>query len=103
MERIGFIGLGSMGKPMAHNLMKAGYPVDVLTRTRSKVEDLLTEGATWCGTPKEIARKSDVVITMLPDTPDVEQVVAGGDGVFDGRRPGMLIIDMSTISAVAVR
>ena len=103
MERIGFIGLGAMGKPMAHNLMKAGYPVNVLTRTRSKIEDLIAEGAVWCGTPKEIARKSDVVITMLPDTPDVEQVVAGKDGVFDGGRPGMLIIDMSTISPVAVR
>jgi 2-hydroxy-3-oxopropionate reductase len=103
MERIGFIGLGSMGKPMARNLMKAGYPVNVLTRTLSKVEDLLTEGATWCGTPKEIAQKSDVVITMLPDTPDVVQVVAGRDGVFEGGRPGMLIIDMSTISPIAVR
>ena len=103
MERIGFIGLGAMGKPMTRNLMKAGYPVNVLTRTRSKIEDLLAEGAVWCDTPKEIAQKSDVVITMLPDTPDVEQVVAGRDGVFDGGRPGMLIIDMSTISPIAVR
>ena len=103
MERIGFIGLGAMGKPMTRNLMKAGYPANVLTRTRSRVEDLLAEGAVWCNTPKEIAQKSDVVITMLPDTPDVEQVVAGRDGVFDGVRPGMLIIDMSTISPLAVR
>jgi 2-hydroxy-3-oxopropionate reductase len=103
MERIGFIGLGAMGKPMTRNLMKAGYPVNVLTRTRSKIEDLLAEGATWYSTPKEIAQKSDVVITMLPDTPDVVQVVAGRDGVFDGGRLGMLIIDMSTISPIAVR
>ena len=103
MERIGFIGLGAMGKPMTRNLMKAGYPANVLTRTRSRVEDLLAEGAVWCNTPKEIAQKSDIVITMLPDTPDVEQVVAGRDGVFDGGRPGMLIIDMSTISPLAVR
>lgn len=103
MERIGFIGLGAMGKPMAHNLMKADYPVSILTRTRSKIEDLLAEDAMWCSTPKEIAQKNDVVITMLPDTPDVEQVVAGRDGVFDGGHPGMLIIDMSTISPIAVR
>lgn len=103
MERIGFIGLGSMGKPMARNLLKAGFPVNVLTRTRSKIDDLLAAGALWCDTPKEIAQRSDVVITMLPDTPDVEQVVAGRNGVFDGVRPGMLIIDMSTISPIAVR
>lgn len=103
MERIGFIGLGAMGKPMAYNLMKGGYPVSVLTRTRSKSEDLLAGGATWCDTPREIARSSDVVITMLPDTPDVEKVLAGQDGLFEGGREGMLIIDMSTISPVAVR
>jgi 2-hydroxy-3-oxopropionate reductase len=103
MERIGFIGLGSMGKPMAHNLVKAGFPANILTRTRSKAEDLLAAGAQWCDTSKEIAQKSDVVITMLPDTPDVEQVVAGKEGIFDGIRPGMLIIDMSTISPITVR
>jgi 2-hydroxy-3-oxopropionate reductase len=103
MERIGFIGLGAMGKPMTQNLMKAGYPVNVLTRTRSKIEDLLADGAVWCNTPKEVAQKSDVVITMLPDTPDVEQAFAGRDGVFDGARPGMLLIDMSTVSPIAVR
>jgi len=103
MERIGFIGLGAMGKPMTRNLMKAGYPVNVLTRTRSRIGDLLADGAVWCNTPKEIAQKSDVVITMLPDTPDVEQVFGGKDGVFDGARPGMLLIDMSTVSPIAVR
>ncbi len=103
MERIGFIGLGAMGKPMTRNLMKAGYPVNVLTRTRSKIGDLLADGAVWCNTPKEIAQKSDVVITMLPDTPDVELVFGGKDGVFEGARPGMLLIDMSTVSPIAVR
>jgi 6-phosphogluconate dehydrogenase (decarboxylating) len=103
MERIGFIGLGAMGKPMTQNLMKAGYPVSVLTRTRSKIEDLLADGAAWCNTPKEVAQKSDVVVTMLPDTPDVEQAFGGRDGVFDGARPGMLLIDMSTISPISVR
>ena len=103
MERIGFIGLGAMGKPMTQNLMKAGYPVNVMTRTRSKIEDLLAQGAVWCNTPKEIAQKSDVVITMLPDTPDVEQAFVGRDGVFAGAHPGMLLIDMSTVSPIAVR
>ena len=103
MERIGFIGLGSMGKPMAHNLLKVGFPLNVLTRTRSKAEDLLAAGARWRDTPQEIAEKSDVVITMLPDTPDVEQVVTSRDGIFAGMRPGILIIDMSTISPVTVR
>ncbi|MHB8773445.1 MAG: 2-hydroxy-3-oxopropionate reductase [Syntrophales bacterium] len=103
MERIGFIGLGAMGKPMANNLLKAGFPLNILTRTRPKVEDLIAAGAVWCPTPKEIAQKSDVVITMLPDTPDVEDAVAGADGIFAGMRPGLLIIDMSTISPIAVR
>ncbi|MBN2438255.1 MAG: 2-hydroxy-3-oxopropionate reductase [Deltaproteobacteria bacterium] len=103
MERIGFIGLGAMGKPMTRNLMKAGYPVNVLTRTQSRIGDLLADGAVWCNTPKEIAQNSEIVITMLPDTPDVEQVFSGRDGVFDGARPGMLLIDMSTVSPVAVR
>jgi 2-hydroxy-3-oxopropionate reductase len=84
-------------------LMKAGYPVHVLTRTRSKIEDLLADGAVWCNTPKEIGRRSDVVITMLPDTPDVEKAFADRDGVFDGARPGMLMIDMSTISPITAR
>ena len=103
MERIGFIGLGAMGKPMARNLMKAGYTLNLLTRTRAKVEDLLAAGGTWYDTPKEIAQNSDVVITMLPDTPDVDLVIAGKDGVLDAARPGTLIIDMSTISPVTAR
>jgi 2-hydroxy-3-oxopropionate reductase len=88
---------------MVRNLMKAGYPVNVLTRTRSRIEDLLADGAIWCETPKEIAQKSDVVITMLPDTPDVEWAFSGKDGILDGVRPGMLLIDMSTVSPIAVR
>jgi 2-hydroxy-3-oxopropionate reductase len=103
MERIGFIGLGAMGKPMAHNLMTAGYALNLLTRTRAKVEDLLHEGGTWHDTPKEIARNSDIVITMLPDTPDVDLVIAGKNGVLEDARPGTLIIDMSTISPVVAR
>jgi 2-hydroxy-3-oxopropionate reductase len=103
MERIGFIGLGAMGKPMARNLMKAGYPLNLLTRTRAKIEDLIAAGGAWYDTPKEIARHSDIVITMLPDSPDVDLVVAGKDGVLGGARTGTLIIDMSTISPVTAR
>ncbi|MBI5033994.1 MAG: 2-hydroxy-3-oxopropionate reductase [Chloroflexi bacterium] len=101
MERIGFIGLGAMGKPMTQNLMKAGFACNVFTRTRSKIEDVLAAGAVWCNSPKEVAQKSDVVITNLPDTPDVEHAVAGKDGILEGARAGTLIIDMSTISPVA--
>ncbi len=103
METIGFIGLGTMGKPMARNLMKAGYPLVLLTRTRTKVEDLIREGGRWADTPRQVAQQSDVVITMLPDSPEVEQVIAGQAGVFEGARPGLLIIDMSTISPVVAR
>jgi 2-hydroxy-3-oxopropionate reductase len=103
MEQIGFIGLGAMGKPMAQNLMRAGFAVNVLTRTRAKIDDVLAAGAKWYDTPKEIAQNSDVIITNLPDTPDVEQVIAGPNGVFDGAKAGTLIIDMSTISPVVAR
>jgi len=103
VERIGFIGLGAMGKPMVQNLMRAGFSVNVLTRTRAKIDDVLAAGATWRDTPKQIAQNSDVVITMLPDTPDVVHVIAGKDGVFDGARAGMLIVDMSTIAPLAAK
>ncbi len=103
MTKIGFIGLGAMGKPMAHNLFRADFPLTLLTRTRSKAEDLIQQGAKWADTPQEVAENSDVVITMLPDTPDVEQVITGKDGVFAGARPGSLLIDMSTISPIAAR
>jgi 2-hydroxy-3-oxopropionate reductase len=103
MEKVGFIGLGTMGKPMARNLIKAGYPLVLLTRTRAKAEDLIREGGVWADTPRQVARQSDVVITMLPDSPEVEQVLAGQAGVFEGARPGLLIMDMSTISPVVAR
>ncbi|HXF69930.1 MAG TPA: 2-hydroxy-3-oxopropionate reductase [Thermoflexus sp.] len=103
MERIGFIGLGVMGKPMARNLMKAGYPLVVYNRSRPPMEELAAEGAETAGSPREVAARSDVVITMLPDTPEVEQVLAGPDGVFAGGRPGLIVIDMSTIDPTAAR
>jgi 2-hydroxy-3-oxopropionate reductase len=99
-EKVGFVGLGIMGKPMARNLMEAGYELTVHNRSPEKAEELGEEGATVAGSPAEVAEKSDVVITMLPDSPDVEHVVAGEDGVLAGIGEGALLIDMSTISPV---
>lgn len=103
LPTIGFIGLGIMGKPMARNLLKAGYPLIVGNRSQAPVKELVAEGARNVTTAREIAAQSDVVITMLPDSPDVELVVAGADGVFAGARSGLLLIDMSTISPVVAR
>jgi len=100
---IGFIGLGIMGKPMARNLLRAGYPVTVLNRSRGPVDELVAEGAAAGVVPKDVAARSDIVITMLPDSPDVESVVAGLDGVLSGLRPGALWIDMSTIAPATAR
>jgi 2-hydroxy-3-oxopropionate reductase len=97
-EKVGFIGLGIMGKPMAENLIEAGYDLVAYNRTREKAEGL--EGATVAQSPKEVAENSDIVITMLPDSPQVEEVLAGEDGVFEGIGKGGLIVDMSTISPV---
>lgn len=102
-ERIGFIGLGIMGKPMARNLLKAGFSLCVHNRSRGSVDELVGEGATPASSPKEVAENSDLVITMLPDTPDVESAVCGQNGILDGAREGLLVADMSTISPVATR
>jgi 2-hydroxy-3-oxopropionate reductase len=99
-ERVGFIGLGIMGMPMARNLMDSGYELTVHNRSPEKAEELGKEGATVAATPREVAQKSDVVITMLPDSPQVREVVAGEDGVLEGISEGALLIDMSTISPV---
>lgn len=98
MEKIGFIGLGIMGKPMAKNLIKAGYPLVVHNRSQGAVAELVSEGAISAASPREAAEFSDLVITMLPDSPDVEQVVLGETGVVEGIRPGTLFVDMSTIA-----
>jgi len=99
-ETVGFIGLGIMGKPMAKNLMEAGYELVVHNRSPEKAEELAAEGATAAGSPREVAEGCDVVITMLPNSPQVEEVLAGESGVFEGVREGALIVDMSTISPV---
>ena len=98
-EKVGFVGLGIMGKPMAENLIEAGYDLVVYNRTREKAEEL--DGATVAGSPKEVAENSDIIITMLPDSPQVEEVLLGEDGVLEGVGEGDLIVDMSTISPVA--
>jgi len=103
MEKIGFIGLGIMGQPMARNLLKAGYPLVVHNRSRAAVEALAAEGAQTAMSSKEVAEQSDIVITMLPDSPDVEQVVLGPDGVAEGIRAGSLFVDMSTIAPGTAR
>lgn len=103
METIGFIGLGIMGKPMARNLMRAGYKLVVHNRSRASVEELAREGAQPASSSREVAELSDVVITMLPDSPDVEQVVLGEAGVLEGVHPGMLFVDMSTVAPSIAR
>ncbi len=97
MERIGFIGLGIMGKPMAQNLLKAGHPLTVVERASAGTRELIAAGAQARPTPAAVAEVSDVVITMLPDSPQVEEVILGADGVLAGIRPGGLVVDMSTI------
>ncbi|GAB4025000.1 2-hydroxy-3-oxopropionate reductase [Spirosoma gilvum] len=102
MEKIGFIGLGIMGKPMALNLIKAGYLVAILDGSKA-APTLVEAGAQTYSTSKALAEQSDVVITMLPDSPDVDQVVNGPDGVLAGIQSGALFIDMSTIAPATAR
>jgi 2-hydroxy-3-oxopropionate reductase len=109
--RIGFIGLGTMGRPMVRNLLKAGhtpvrmdgFEVTVYGRRPEVVNELVSQGAVSASSPKEVAQASDVIITMLPDSPDVKEVVTGDDGVLSGARSGMVVIDMSTISPKVTR
>jgi len=100
---IGFIGLGIMGKPMAKNLLAAGYPLVVLNRSRAPVDELVALGAAAGTTPRDVASRSDVVITMLPDSPDVEAVALGDDGIAAGAKDGALWIDMSTIAPATTK
>lgn len=103
VERIGFIGTGIMGGPMALNLLRAGYPVTVHNRTRSKAEAVLADGGVWADTPAEAAKDSEVIITCVPDTPDVRLVLLGEQGVIEAAKPGLICVDMSTISPAATK
>lgn len=95
-ETIGFIGLGVMGKSMVRNLLKAGYEVHVYTRTKEKADELLSEGAIWAAAPKEIARKADLIISMVGYPSDVEEIYFGSDGLIENGREGTYLIDMTT-------
>ncbi len=97
-ERVGFIGLGIMGRGMANNLLKAGFDLRVWNRTASRADELVSAGATAANSPADLAANSDIIITCVSDTPDVEAVILGEDGVINGVKEGALVIDMSTIS-----
>ena len=99
-EKVGFIGLGIMGKPMAKNLMEAGYELVLYNRTLEKAEALAEDSAEVAANPREVAENSETIVTMLPDSPDVRDVVVGEGGVLEGMREGALLVDMSTISPV---
>jgi len=102
-ERIGFVGTGIMGKPMAYNLLKAGYSLTVHNRTKTKAKPLLDEGAAWGGSPADIAKDSDIVITCVTDTPDVREVLLGENSIIEAAKGGLICIDMSTISPTATK
>ena len=97
-ETIGFIGLGLMGRPMAKNLLKAGYKLVVNSRSQGPVDDLVSSGAARAITPADVARQATRIITMVPDSPDVELVLDGPNGVFTALQPGTIVIDMSSIA-----
>ena len=99
-QTIGFIGLGIMGRPMAKNLLKAGFPLVVHSRSRGPVDELVQDGAKAAATASEVAGQSDVLITMLPNSPDVELVALGKSGIVEGARSGLIFVDMSTISPI---
>ena len=101
--RIGFIGLGIMGRPMALNVVKAGFPLTVYNRTESKSKPLVDAGADAVSTPREVAQSSDIVITIVSDTPDVESVLFDDTGIASGLKEGQIVIDMSSISPAATK
>ena len=103
MLKIGYIGLGLMGKSIARNLLKAGYPLVVHNRSQGAVEELVAEGAQAAGSPAEVAAQVEVVFTNLPDTPDVEKVALGEHGIIEGAHEGLIYVDNSTIKPGAAR
>jgi 3-hydroxyisobutyrate dehydrogenase len=103
MERVGFVGLGTMGSAMAANLARAGFPLSVWNRTPGRASDLVAQGATEAPTASDLAANSDVIVICVSDTPDVESALFGPDGIADGVRSGSLVIDCSTIAPSAER
>jgi 2-hydroxy-3-oxopropionate reductase len=103
MTKLGFIGLGIMGKPMAGHLLAAGHTVHIYDLLSEPVKELVSKGAVACSNSKEVAQKSDIIIIMVPDTPDVEVVLFGTDSVADGVRPGSTVVDMSSISPITTK
>lgn len=103
MERVGFVGLGTMGAAMAANLGRAGYPLQVWNRTPGRAGPLVDIGATEAKSPRELAAAVDIVVICVSDTPDVEAVLFGSDGIADGAHDGLLVVDCSTISPAATR
>ena len=103
MLKVGYIGLGLMGKSIARNILKAGFPLVVHNRSRGAVDELVAEGAAAAYSPREVAAQVDVVFTNLPDTPDVEQVVLGENGILEGAHEGLVYVDNSTIKPASAR
>ncbi len=101
MKNIGFIGLGIMGKPMANNLLKAGYKLIVYDINTEPVKELVKAGAKGGKSSQDVASQSEVIITMLPNSPEVKEVVLGNDSIIDGAKSGMIVMDMSSISPIA--
>jgi 2-hydroxy-3-oxopropionate reductase len=103
MLKVGYIGLGLMGKSIARNILKAGFPLFVHNRSHAAVDELVAEGATAASTPAVVAAQVDVVFTNLPDTPDVEKVVLGEKGIIEGAHHGLIYVDNSTIKPASAR
>ena len=103
MDKIGFIGLGIMGKPMSRNLLKAGYRLVVHDINQSAVDEIVSLGAEKCSSPVEVADNCEFIITMLPNSPQVKEVVLGKNGLVEGLKAGSVFIDMSSISPIVSR
>ena len=103
MLKVGYIGLGLMGKSIARNILKSGFPFVVHNRSRAAVDELVSEGAIAANSPKEVASQVDIIFTNLPDSPDVEKVVFGENGIIKGARAGLIVIDNSTIKPASAR
>jgi 2-hydroxy-3-oxopropionate reductase len=101
--KIGYVGLGLMGKSIARNILKAGFPLVVYNRSRATVDELVSEGAYPAGSPAEVAARVDVIFTNLPDSPDVELVALGENGIIQGAHPGLIYVDNSTIKPATAR